>query len=402
MFGIKTRLRAILDRSLPPVAVYTGAEHRVWCAGAMERAPSIAEVFCGEAMAPGPRGRCRRSQTVTRALEQAANGAVSVLFSAGDAPAFADPTGRAIVAPLRIALTKQLPGDTAALMADIRNSTTQEDLRRIRKAGFTFRTTRDLADIRRFHADQYRPLVARRFPEDGWVMSVQDLIQGLDRGGELVCADLDGAWVAGLFNWVRGDVYAMGPLGIRHADQEVRNKRVVSGLLVASMDRAVALGLGTASLGFSLPFLGKGPIWFKAKWGCQLAVYPSSPVMQVFVDLRHAHIRKALADSPVIHRDGADLAASAWLLPGDAALATLLREMARFPGLSRWYVLAGQETLTAAAAALRGDGRIVPVAVGPDRNAPLWLGSLLRRRGDPVPGHADPATIADLQGARSA
>ena len=68
-------------------------------------------------------------------------------------------------------------------------------------------------------------------------------------------------------NNAKGDNYAMAQLGIRDADEEVRKSRVVSALLVRSMQRAVELGLATTTLGFSLPFLGKGPIWFKAKWG---------------------------------------------------------------------------------------------------------------------------------------
>lgn len=368
-----------MDHAFPPFAAYESPRLRVWCAGAMDRAPSIAGFFGGDGLASGRNGRTRRSRVLGRAKDGAAQGGVSILFSPDGEPAFPDPDACGIVVPVRIGLSRDLPDTTAALMADIRTSTTQEDLRRIRKAGFTFRVTRDPAALRQFHVRQYSPLVTQRFPDDGWIMSPDEMDEGLRHGGELLCADLGGDWVAGLFNWDKGDHYAMGPLGIRDADDRLRNLRVVSGLLVASMERAVTLGRRAARLGYSLPFLGKGPIWFKAKWGCSLSVHPSSPVMQLYADLRHASLRQALADSPVLFRDGADLSVCAWLLPGEAQQATLVREAGRYADLSRWYVLGDPETLAAAVPALRGNDRIVPVPVGPAGEAPLWLGQLVGR-----------------------
>ena len=380
MLGIKAKVRAALRLWYPQMASYEGAAGQVWFAGALDRAPSVAGFYCGEGKKPAKQGRLRRSGILTKATALAADGTVSILFPEAGGPGFPDPDGRAIAAPLRIALRKTLPTTTEALMAEIKTSTTQEDLRRIRKAGFTYRVTQDPDEIRTFHARHYVPLVTHRFPEDGATMSLRNLLQSVERGGELVCAELDGEWVAGLFNWAFADNYAMGPLGIRDADDAVRQKRVVSALLVSSMERAVALGCPTATLGYSVPFLGKGPIWFKAKWGCTLEVEPGSPNMQMFLDLRHTPVRQSLSESPVIHVDGSGLAASTWLTPGDAPLGVLLREAGRFSGLSRWYVLADPETLDAAGNALHADKRIVPVRVDRNSAGPLWLGQILREK----------------------
>ena len=167
-----------------------------------------------------------------------------------------------------------------------------------------------------------------------------------------------------------------GPLGIRDADEAVRQKRVVSALLVRSMQRAVELGRPATTLGSSLPFLGKGPIWFKAKWGCALEFEPGSQGMQVLLDLRHPPVRAALAESPIIHCEKGTLAVTAWLPPGDGPLKALIREAGRFPGISRWYVLADPETLRAAGQALDVGDRIVPIEVEVRAAEPLWLGRL--------------------------
>jgi hypothetical protein len=378
VLGIKTRLLGALRQTFPSTIAFAGTGGNVWLAGAVERGPTVAAIFCGSDTGPSGTGRQLRARLPAQAVARAAAGSVAVLYSGNGQPLFPDPAGRAINAPLRIALRKRVPDTVEALLAGLKTSTTQEDLRRIRKAGFTFRITQSRDDIRRFHARFLAPLVARRFPEDGWVMSVEDLLADLERGGELVCADIGGDWVGGLFNWADPPVYSMGPLGIRDAEDAIRHLRVVPALLVASMQRAVALGCIDAMLGFSVPFLGKGPIWFKAKWGCTLEIHPTSPNLQIFLDLRHAAPRRALADSPVLFRDGPDLAACAWLMPGEEALTTLTREASRFSGISRWYVLAEARTIADAERRLAEVSEIVPVNVDLNGNTPLWLGQLIR------------------------
>lgn len=384
MFGIKTRLLTAIKSAFPQTIGYFGPDADVWLAGTIERGPSIAAFFCGEDAKPGRRGRSLRTKVMAHAAELGASGTPALLFSGAGGPGFPDPGGRTITAPLRIALRKSLPTTQDALLADIKNSTTQEDLRRIRKAGFTFRTTTDPAKIREFHARFYAPLVAHRFPEDGWVMSPEDLISGLGEGGELLCADLDGNWVGGLYNWAKQDSYSMGPLGILGADEALRHKRIIPALLVGSMERAVTLGLSTAKLGYSVPFLGKGPIWFKAKWGCTLDVQPDSPTMKLFLDLRHSAVQRVLADSPIVFRDGGGLAVASWLIPGPDPLTALLREAERFSSLPRWYVLADPETMNTAKSALHTNDRIVPVGIDPNAAGPRWLGQALRGAAAPV------------------
>lgn len=371
------KIRAKFRNRFPSILKYSGVDGQAWFFGTSERAPSIAEFICGDGTSLGSQKRIRRSDVLTKSVEYATGGAVSILCMDEGEPGYLDHGGRAIEVPLRVVVRKALPDSAEALMAELKNSTTREDLRRIRKAGFTFRVTKNPEDVRAFYANQYAPLVRQRFPDDGTIMSLKYLLNSVENGGELVCADLDGEWVAGLFNWVLADNYAMGPLGIRDADEAVRQKRVVSALLVASMERAVELGKPTATLGFSLPFLGKGPIWFKAKWGCTLEVGARERKMQMFLDLRHAPVRKAIAESPIIHYEAGELVVSTWLPPGEAALKTIVREVKRFPGIPRWHVFTAPETLALAQEELDAADRILPLALDVNASEPLWLGLLI-------------------------
>jgi len=378
MYPIVSRIRSRLRREFPEATRFSGSEGQVWLFGSPKFAPSIAEFFSGNAPQSTGMGRLHRTRVPARSRRHASEGAVAIFCPAPNRPGFPELEGRALEVPLAIGLRKALPGTTDALMAEIKTSTTREDLRRIRSAGFTYRITTDPEHVREFYSRHYLPLVHQQYPEDGEFMGLETMLEAVGRNGELVCVDLDGQWVAGEFNSVVEGSYRMGPLGIRDADEAVRHKRVVSALFVHSMQRAVELGLPTTTLGSSLPFLGKGPIWFKAKWGCTLEVEPRSPKMQVLLDLRHAPVRAALASSPIVHCAGAHLFAAAWLPPGDAPLKTVIREAGRFHGISRWHVLADPETLRAAGRAFEASDRIVPVAVEPRAAEPLWLGGLTR------------------------
>jgi hypothetical protein len=316
----------------------------------------------------------RRGQLPRRIAEVADAGGLPILGLPGPDPWFDELLQRAIAVPTLVDIHRDLPADVDTLRGQLLTSTTREDFRRIRRANLSYRVTSDPDVIREFHARHYTPLVEHQFPEDGRVGLLKNMLR---QGGELVCADIDGEWVAAIFNIPHEESYALTALGIRDADEAVRQKRVAAALIVRSLERAVELGRDGATLGRSLPFLGKGPVWFKAKWGGILTRGSNSRVMHMFVDLRQATVRRMLSTNPVIHAEGDALVASTWLEPGDEFLQITVREAGRYAGISRWYVLALPETLAAGAAELSGSDWIVPVPVNPNEDQPLWLGEVL-------------------------
>ncbi len=374
--SVLSKVKSAINRQRPKVQSFSGERGQAAFLGASERAPSMADFFCGYDAKPAGSTRIARGGMADHVRELAASGTTTIFSPPRGETKLAELAGMAIDVPLRVELKKTLPGTEDDLMASVKNSTTKEDLRRIRKAGFTYRITSDPDDIRTFHARFYVPLVNQQFPDDGTILSLDDMLKS---GGEIVCADQDGEWVAGIMNTTGGGNYAMAQLGIRDADEDVRKGRVVSALLVRSMQRAVELQLDTTTLGFSLPFLGKGPIWFKAKWGCALGFNPIWPSAQVLMDLRHESARQTLANCPMIHLEDGALVATGWLEPGDAPLKALAREAERYEGIDRWHILGAAETLADAAEVLGKNPRVTCVPVAPDADAPLWLGHVIDR-----------------------
>lgn len=366
-----------LRRRFPVSAVYEGSNGTAWLVGVERNASSIAAFFCGEDVSLGRGGRVSHRRIPKRITEIVDHRGVAIVNPRQSGPQIDSILHRAIPVPALVDIHTDLPSDIDSLRAQLLTSTTREDFRRIRRANFSFRVTNDPDAIREFHGRHYAPLVAQQHSEDGRVRPLKKMLTDLDRGAELVCADIDGEWVAGIMNLPHRDSYALVSLGIRDADNSIRQKRVVAALIVRSLERAIELGRDKATLGRSVPFLGKGPVWFKVKWKGTVTRQPRTGTMYFFMDLRHEAVRRMLAASPVIHSKGDELVVSAWLEPGEKPLQTTIREAGRFPGISRWYVLAEPETLAAGAEQLADNERIVPVAVSPGGDRPLWLGEVL-------------------------
>ena len=373
-------LKSALRRHLPLSAVYEGSDGTAWLVGIERNAASIAAFFCGDDVSLGSGGRVWHRHIPKRVTEIVGHGGLAILNLRQPGSQTDGILHRAIAVPALVDVHADLPGDIESLRAQLLTSTTREDFRRIRRANFSFRVTKDPDAIREFHSRHYAPLVAQQHPEDGRIRPLRMMLTDVERGAELVCADIDGVWVAGILNLPHDDRYALISLGIRDADNSIRQKRVVAALIVRSLERAIELGRNRATLGRSVPFLGKGPVWFKVKWKGTVTRHPGTGTLYFLMDLRHEAVRRMLSASPVIHSEGDALVASAWLEPGEKPLQATVRDAGRFPGISRWYVLAEPETLSVSAEQLAGNDRIVPVPVTPEGSRPLWLGEVLQGR----------------------
>jgi hypothetical protein len=379
-----------LRRHFPQAEVYEGSVGTTWFFGLESRAPSIAPYFSGQDVRRGPSSRVQRKRIPRRIDEVAEAGGLPILRLPEPDPWFDDVLQRAIAVPHLVDIHRNLPADVDTLRDELLTSTTREDFRRIRKANMTFRVTSDPDMIQEFHARHYTPLLAHRFPDDGRIGTVKSMLRA---GGELICADIEGEWVAGIFNIPREEKYVMKAFGIRDADEAIRNKRVAAALIIRSLERAVELGVNQATLGRSLPFLGKGPVWFKAKWGATITRGSRPRELHMFMDLRQPAVRQMLSASPVIHVVDGELVASAWLEPGDEMLRIAVREAGRFVGISKWYVVGLPETLAAGASELSNSERIIPVPVVPSADQPLWLGGVLSAT-ELGNSHADSAGVS--------
>lgn len=360
----------------PQMQIMEGQGGTVTFFGHIDRRASISGFFCGQDTVATSSATVSKSSLTEKVVEQTSKGRAVVIAQSMWPFISANYSGSFIEVPLQVTLRKPIPDTHEALMESVRNSTTKEDLRRIRKAAFTYRVSRNPEDISIFHRDYYVPVVNKQFPDDGQIMSLGRMQSALERGAELVCADIGDKWVAGLFILSTKDNYEMGPMGIYQADDTYRQQRVVSALLVGSMQYAVERNCTTATLGYSLPFLGKGPIWFKAKWGCDLKFHQGGETAHLLLDLRQQNTQRILIDSPIVHRHDREMVASAWLDNSDSCRNTLVREISRMDSITRWYIFGEADSISNAGPLTELETvRLVSCDLGSPE--PIWLGELI-------------------------
>lgn len=377
---MKTGIKTFFRRRFPQAAYFAGTDCKMLAMGVPYRQESFARVLCGDNARLGNSSRNMWASPKDTCLSFAEQGGVAII--AGQAAQGLSQSFRsaALQVPITVSLSRDLPSSIEELRNSVRTSTTREDLRRIRKAEYSYRIETDPHVLSDFHSNYASALVDSRFPEDGHLESVESLLRKIEEGGELVCVDAGGEWLAGILNKRGAGTYALGRLGIRDGSENIRRKHVTSALIVRSFERGVELGLRRAGLGASIPFLGKGPIWFKAKWGGVLSL-DKSPRLHVLLDIRHDSVRKILSRNPILHDEEGELAVAYWLGPGPEALQKVYRDYKMFPGIRRWYVVGEPRTIEQGADTFAAVDGILPVTVPPTSNWPIWLADLLRDNG---------------------
>ena len=371
--------RFILRKRFPRIARFVGKDCDMLAVGSPQRQESFATILCGHNTRLIKRGRSSWPSPEMMCFRHAKRGGVAFV-----AEHIADTMSRsfhsaAIQVPTMVDLARPLPPTIEELHKSLLTSTTREDLRRIRKSAFCYRVETKHSAVRDFHENYAGALLKERFPYDGQLEAIEKTLSKFEKRGELICLDSENEWLAGIINFVGENCYSLGRLGIRGGSDDIRRKYVVSALIVRSLERGVELGSNCAGLGRSIPFLGKGPIWFKAKWGGLLSLSNDLKRPMMLLDVRHQSVRKVLSRNPILLCDSNILAVACWLEAGNSNLQKLLREKRMFPSVERWYVIGEASAIDPCSDVFSTIPSIVPVTLSSVLSEPIWLGQLLNQ-----------------------
>jgi hypothetical protein len=179
-----------------------------------------------------------------------------------------------------------------------------EDLRKIRKNGFTLTQASAPEDWEEFYTEMVQPQARFRHGESAWVPS-RRFMDELVTAGTLHLVMKGGVRVAGACSVRRGDTLWLPLAGIRGGDPLLLRQGAGTAALALTLDWARAAGYRRVDAGRTGPFINEGLQQFKRKWGLSPTPDPLAHVAAVWVATAIGGL--AFARQPVLAEDGAAL-----------------------------------------------------------------------------------------------
>jgi len=154
----------------------------------------------------------------------------------------------------------------------------RENLRHIRREGYTCRVSRSAADFELFYHDYYVPMVKTRYKEYGDINTENGLRKLFCEKGELLFVlDAQGSPVsAGLHTNNHGVMYSL-LFGVRGGDRELVHKGALAAMYYYSLQHGFERGCRRHDAGVCLPFLSDGVLRHKLTWGYEALPNPWRP-----------------------------------------------------------------------------------------------------------------------------
>lgn len=210
--------------------------------------------------------------------------------------------------PYMVRQKLELPETWEEVLRKFRKSTREEDLRKIRKYGLSYKTTRDEKDFIDFYRKMYQPFVQKRFGDAAIISPERKVIRQCKKGE--------------LMHILRGEDVVAGVL-LHHLEGRLANcyagipdgldSEMYEGAFSAQYYYAILYGYesGCHEVDFLLsrPLLNDGVFQFKRKWGMLVEDSPVSKGDLLLKPLRFSEpVMNIFSHNFFITRDGNGLA----------------------------------------------------------------------------------------------
>lgn len=157
----------------------------------------------------------------------------------------------------------------------------QEDVRKVKKTGFSFEISRDIEKIQRFYYKMYRPMIETRVgTENAFQTDVLFLQFFYQAEYELLLISYHGQEVSGCFFHHTDDTMFLKYAGVHQGDVSLIKKGAFSAIYYFVIVHAKDLKVTTVDFGGVRPFFNDGLFQYKRKWG--MTVGPHDIVKKVF------------------------------------------------------------------------------------------------------------------------
>jgi len=188
-----------------------------------------------------------------------------------------------------------------------RNKTLRENLRKIRKHGYSYEITRDPKKFETFYQKFYLPFIPEKFGESTAFTGYR-LMRFFFKSGVLLLVKKDGEYVSGniIMLYRRGAKSII--IGVKGGRADYIRKAALAASYYFTTLWAVNQGFRWVDFGECRPFLNDGILYFKKRWGMGAERYRHNRTVIAFkVRASSPRAEDFLADNPLIFLDGKEL-----------------------------------------------------------------------------------------------
>lgn len=298
---LKAVLHCTADNGLRrvPVVLHSAAAGSVLVAGAERWSRYLPDLFLGS----GPRERRHLGRYSTfelpRALRRWRDTADITVARADRISARLFPAAEYLRVPEWVRMVAPVPATTSHFKA----SSTQSDLRVVRRNGLTWRVSHDEDELTTYLERDYYPYTRLRYGDDAFVQPLR-LIRKTFRQGGLLWVEREGSPIAGLVFDTKKPAFRHLTIACVGADDSLLRQGAVAAVYLFSFECARSLGLTVVDMRGIRPCLNDPLFFVKRKYGGVVTDKPDN-MYDLLVRWNNASpaVSRFLADAPLIFRD---------------------------------------------------------------------------------------------------
>jgi len=206
--------------------------------------------------------------------------------------------------PNAVELAMDFSGFSDDILKEIKNSTNEDDIRKVRKYGYKYEISTDLEELKYFYENCHRPYVLARHGRSVYVNPWREFKRYFEEG-ELLLVKRDGRIVSGGICQVINKKYQILYNGVYQADLKLLKEGALSAEYVFSIVEAKKKGCNGISFGASRSFLKDGILQYKKKWKTSLRKSPNANrLLRLCVRRFSPGVIALLENNPFIIREG--------------------------------------------------------------------------------------------------
>ena len=181
----------------------------------------------------------------------------------------------------------------------------KEDIRKIKKLGYTYEITRDIDKLKMFYYKMYLPYISWKYRESEIQANFYTIQHIFEQAGELLLTKLDDEYIFGGLFLRKKDKIITSFAGIMEGKFEFVQQGAIAASYYFLIQYSKERDVKSINFGSSRPFFNDGIFMYKRKWGAKIdkAGNLSADIYSLKTFNKNNAIKSFLTNNPFVHTE---------------------------------------------------------------------------------------------------